>query len=79
MNGYSTRIFEMHNLPGGLCTSWQRKGYTIDGCPDWLVGSAPESNFYNIWRELGAIQKLHVIDHEEFMRVETMASISLLS
>ena len=21
MNGYRTQIFEMHNLPGGLCTS----------------------------------------------------------
>ena len=38
MNGYRTRIFEMHNLPGGLCTSWQRQGYTIDGCLAWLVG-----------------------------------------
>lgn len=43
MNDYSTRIFEMHNILGGLCTSWQRKGYTIDGCLHWLVGSAPES------------------------------------
>ncbi len=71
MNGYSTVIFEMHNLPGGLCTSWQRKGYTIDGCIDWLVGSAPESNFYNIWRELGALQNSRIICPEEFMRVES--------
>jgi len=28
MNGYDAHIFEMHNLPGGLCTSWKRKGYT---------------------------------------------------
>jgi len=21
MNGYQTQIFEMHNLPGGLCTA----------------------------------------------------------
>ncbi len=26
MNGYNTRIFEMHNQPGGLCTSWKRNG-----------------------------------------------------
>jgi phytoene dehydrogenase-like protein len=38
MNGYRTRIFEMHDKPGGLCTSWQRNGYTIDGCLHWLVG-----------------------------------------
>ena len=39
MNGYKTRIFEMHHLPGGLCTSWQRKGYTFDGCIYYLFGS----------------------------------------
>ena len=32
MNGYRTQIFEMGTKPGGLCTSWKRKGYTIDGC-----------------------------------------------
>jgi phytoene dehydrogenase-like protein len=32
MNGYDTRIFEMHKQPGGLCTSWKRGGYTFDGC-----------------------------------------------
>jgi len=25
MNGYKTRIFEMHTLSGGLCTSRKRK------------------------------------------------------
>lgn len=70
MNGYDTRIFEMHNIPGGLCTSWQRKGYTIDGCLHWLVGSARESSMYKIWKELGAIQKPTIVNHDEFMRVE---------
>jgi len=32
MNGYDTKIFELHTLPGGLCTSWKRKGYVFDGC-----------------------------------------------
>ena len=26
MNGYRSHIFELHNLPGGLYTSWVRKG-----------------------------------------------------
>ena len=30
MNGYKTTIFEMHTIPGGLCTAWKRKGYTFD-------------------------------------------------
>jgi phytoene dehydrogenase-like protein len=70
MNGYRTRIFEMHDTPGGLCTSWKRKGYTIDGCLDWLVGSSPGSNFHRIWEELGALQGRRMIDREEFLRVE---------
>ena len=41
MNGYDTQIFEMHDKPGGLCTAWERKGYTIDGCIQWLIGSSP--------------------------------------
>lgn len=69
MNGYRTQIFEMHDLPGGLCTSWNRKGYTIDGCIGWLMGSGPSFNYYKLWQELGALQGKHIIDHEEFLRV----------
>lgn len=69
MNGYRTQIFELHSLPGGLCTSWKRQGYTFDGCIHWLVGTRPGSSFHGIWQELGALQDREVIDHEEFMRV----------
>jgi phytoene dehydrogenase-like protein len=31
MNGYRTQIFELHDLPGGLCTAWERGGYVFDG------------------------------------------------
>jgi phytoene dehydrogenase-like protein len=70
MNGYRTQIFERHDKPGGLCTSWKRRGYTIDGCLHWLVGSRPGTNFYRLWEELGAVQGRRMIDHEEFLRVE---------
>jgi len=70
MNGYNTKIFEMHSLPGGLCTSWQRKSYTFDLCIHWLVGSSPGSSFYKVWEELGAIQNKTVINHEEFLTIE---------
>lgn len=70
MNGYGARIFEMHDKPGGVCTSWTRKGYTFDGCIHWLVGSKPGSSFNQIWRELGALPGPRVVDHEEFVRVE---------
>lgn len=70
MNGYDTQIFEMHNKPGGLCTAWERKGYTIDGCLHWLVGSSPGSSFYHFWEELGMIQGKQVINMEQFFRIE---------
>lgn len=69
INGYRTQIFEMHDLPGGLCTSWKRKGYTIDGCIGWLFGSGPGFNYYRIWEELGVVQGRKMINHEEFIRV----------
>jgi phytoene dehydrogenase-like protein len=70
MNGYRSRIFEMHSLPGGLCTAWQRNGYTIDGCIHWLVGSSPKSRFYRLWEEVGAVPNQPMYDHDVFVRIE---------
>ena len=70
MNGYETQIFEMHDQPGGVCTAWKRKDYTIDGCLHWLVGSNPQSNFYPMWEELGAVQNRKFVNFEEFRRIE---------
>src|SRR5262249_34226167 len=55
MNGYRTRIFEMHDLPGGVCTSWRRDGYVFDGCLEWLMGSRAGSPLNHVWQELGAL------------------------
>lgn len=70
MNGYQTRIFEMHGLPGGVCTSWRRDGYVFDGCLQWLMGTRPGSPLNGIWQELGALSGREVVDHDEFMRIE---------
>ena len=66
MNGYDTSIFEMHHLPGGLCTAWTRGGYTFDGCVRWLVGSAPGNSLHRLWAELGAVQDRPMVDHDTF-------------
>jgi phytoene dehydrogenase-like protein len=70
MNGYDTQIFELHDKPGGLCTAWQRKGYTIDGCIHWLVGSSPQSSMYRYWEEVGVVQGREFVDADEFLRYE---------
>lgn len=53
-SGLDTLILEQHTLPGGLCTSWKRQGYTMDYCVHWLVGTDPDSEFRQMWEELGA-------------------------
>jgi phytoene dehydrogenase-like protein len=70
MNGYQSRIFEMHNLPGGLMTAWKRKGYVIDGCIHWLTGSHPSSSFYPLWQDIGLIQNREIINPDVFTYVE---------
>jgi len=72
MNGYRTQIFEMHDKPGGLCTAWQRKGYTFDLCIHWLTGTVPGSILYQWWQELGALPGQEIVDMERFYRVETI-------
>ncbi|MBN1874427.1 MAG: NAD(P)/FAD-dependent oxidoreductase [Anaerolineae bacterium] len=57
MNGYRSQVFEMHTLPGGVCTGWKRKGYTFDGCMHHLVGCDPKSRIHRMWRELGVMPR----------------------
>ena len=71
MNGFQTEIFEMHNLPGGVCTAWKRDGYTFDGCIHWLMGSGPAATMHRMWRELHAGQGRRFVEWDEYMRVRT--------
>jgi Streptococcal 67 kDa myosin-cross-reactive antigen like family. len=64
MNGYQTEIYEAHNLPGGLCTAWKRKGYTVEGAIHGLLGSSPANLFYNLWNELVEMDKLEFVDYD---------------
>jgi len=70
MNGYKTTIFEMHDKAGGVCTAWKRKGYTIDGAMNWLVGTRPGSQFYKFWEELGAAKGWKIHNHDLYMTSE---------
>jgi phytoene dehydrogenase-like protein len=73
MNGYKTTIFEMHDKAGGVCTAWKRKGYTIDGAMNWLVGTGPGSGFYKFWEELGAAARWKIHNHEQYLINEDKA------
>jgi len=69
MNGFRSRIFELHTLPGGLCTSWERKGYTFDGCIHYLFGTGEGQPFNRMWQELGALQGRRIVHHDEYQRI----------
>lgn len=56
MNGYKTIILEMAETPGGLCTSWKRRGYLFDGSAAGLAGAAPGSPLYRLWEEIGVVR-----------------------
>ncbi len=71
MNGYQTSIFEMHSIAGGVCTAWKRKGYTIDGAVNWVVGTRPGIEFYPFWEELGAVQDWQIYNHDLYMANES--------
>ena len=70
MNGYDSHIFELHDIPGGLCTAWERKGYTFDGCIHYLFGSGAGMPFHSMWQELGAVQDRPMIDHDKLLQVQ---------
>lgn len=70
MNGYRATILEMHTVPGGVCTSWTRNGYTFDGCMHNLAGTNAASVFQAMWRELGVVPALRMHAFEELVRVE---------
>ncbi len=69
MNGFDTQVFELHDLPGGLCTAWVRKGYVMDGAIQYLFGSGEDQPYHRMWQELGAVQGRQFYYHDEMMRV----------
>jgi phytoene dehydrogenase-like protein len=68
-NGYDTTVLEMHSLPGGMCTSWSRRGYTFDGCIHWFVGGKPGSGFRKLWDEVGALDDAEFVAHDRLVSI----------
>jgi phytoene dehydrogenase-like protein len=77
-NGYRTTIFDMHDIPGGLCTAWKRKGYNFDISMHMLTGSV-NGPFHEMWEELGITQKFTFHFHDHMALVEGMGKQLLLS
>ena len=70
MNGYKSQIFELQANPGGVCTSWKRKGYIFDYAVHNVFGTTPNSVNNHLWQELGALDGLKTHSFKEFVQVE---------
>lgn len=65
MNGFQTEIFEKHDIPGGLCTSWKKGEFTFDGSVHWILGSAEGSGFYKMWSEILDMKQIPFHNHDD--------------
>jgi phytoene dehydrogenase-like protein len=70
LNGYKATILEMHNIPGGLCTAWKRRGYTFDISMHMVTGSK-SGPFHRLWQELGVMADRRFHYHDEMCTVES--------
>jgi phytoene dehydrogenase-like protein len=70
-SGYEVDVFEKHDKPGGLATSWHRGDYTFETCLHWLLGSNPTSAMHDLWREVFDIDRLRFVNPGEFVRLES--------
>jgi len=52
INGFETEIFEAYQMSGGLCASWKRKDYNIDGCIHFMEGLSPKEVYYDFWNNI---------------------------
>ena len=70
INGFDTEIYEMHTTSGGLCTSWKRKNYLIDGCIHFMGGTSPQDPTYYFWNDIIDMQSLQIVYQDTHCVVE---------
>lgn len=69
-NGFESLILEKNPTLGGECTGWDRQGYHIDGCIQWLVGTKEGTPVHELWKAVGALDGVEIYHPEEFMAFE---------
>lgn len=64
-SGFKVTILEKHIIPGGLSTSWSRKGYLFEGGMHWLTGSSEKLMINKVWKEVGALKENNPIFYKD--------------
>lgn len=78
-SGFDVTILESHDIAGGHCTSWERKGYLFEGAMHWLTGSSDKEPINKVWRCIGAINDdvkfLYNEPYYEFAHKDTVVNV----
>ena len=64
--GFRSVIYEQHSIVGGQCTGWDRKGYHIDGCIQWLTGTREGTELYDLWKNVVALGNVDIVRLDNF-------------
>nr|MCR5232042.1 FAD-dependent oxidoreductase [Acholeplasmatales bacterium] len=63
-------IYEKNHYVGGFLTTWERKDSIIDGCMHWMLGTKDGSRFNKIWKDMGVLDHLDIINPETFCSIK---------
>ena len=64
-SGFEVVVLEKAGNPGGVSTSWKRKGYTFEGGVHWLIGAKEDIPLHAIWKETGALQENNPVFYKD--------------
>ncbi len=68
INGYESKIFEYHSVPGGVAAVWKRGDYLIDGGIHFLICHKPGTPNYDVYSEISAIDSIEIEDMTTYLR-----------
>ena len=75
LTGNRAIICEKHTTAGGNLTGWKRGEYTIDNCIHWLTGTNPATKTYKMWKELGALGNVEILQGGSIYTCEDRKSV----
>jgi phytoene dehydrogenase-like protein len=64
-SGFEVLVLEKAGNPGGVSTSWCRKGYTFEGGVHWLIGAKEDLPLHAVWKETGALQENNPVYYKD--------------
>ena len=64
-SGFAVTVLEKVGSPGGVSTSWNRKGYTFEGGIHWLIGAREDLPLHAVWKETGALQENNPVYYKD--------------